>query len=139
MKSDLTYDVLRYDKHFGKQLINFSISSLMDGKYQAVSMYWHVVKNKDGMYGIVGGGSNNIGSFVSWCTGLAGWCFNPLNLEEYVWSKINNAFITKNFSFLKDVRIIPNEFYYYQKDSNKEIIEFYTEKNCFDKVMLWCK
>ena len=139
MSSNLTRDTLCHDCFFGKQLISFSVSSRMNGKYQAVASYWYIAKNKDNIYGIVGGGNNGIGAFIGWCTGMSSWCFNPVDLSEYLWSKINNAFISKNFAFLVNIRIIPNEFYYYQEDSYGDIEEFYSTVNCFDKVTLWHK
>ena len=137
--SDLTQRVLNHDHYFGRQVINFSVSSHLNSKWQAVSHYRYIIKNKDGMYGTVSGGNNNIACFVGWCTGLTGGCFNPINLDNYIWSKTNNAFIPKDFKFLINVHIVQNEFYYYTQDSNKEIIEFYTTKNCFDKISLWRK
>ncbi len=139
MTSDLTRQTLQHDSFFGRQLISFSVSSKMDGKYQAVAGYWYIAKNKDGIYGMIGGGNNGIGAFIGWCTGLSSWCFNPINLDDYVWSIINNAYISKDFTFLRDIRIVPGEFYYYQEDSNYEIIEFYKTERCFDKISLWTK
>ena len=139
MTSDLTRDMVRHDKYFGRALISFNCSYQLDGTYKAVANFWFVAKNKDGKYGIVGGGNNNIGAFIGWCTGLTSWCFNPVNLDEYMWSRINNAFVDKDMPFLHDIHIRYDKQYFYREDSNDEIIEFLESGNLFDKKTLWRK
>ena len=138
MNTDLTPDIVKHDKYFGCQLITFSTSYQINN-YKAIAQYWFIAKNKDGKYGIVGGGNNNIGSFIGWCTGFTSWCFNPINLEDYVWSSENNAFIHKNYTFLQKIPISHGKHYYYEKDSNDEIIKFFRSKGFLEKDLLWKK
>ena len=138
--TDLTYQTLCRDRNFGRQLITFCNRSWQsDDTYKVTPSFWFVAKNKDGKYGIVGGGNNNIGSFIGWCTGLTSWCFNPVNLDDYMWSRINNAFVDKDMPFLHDIHIRYDKQYFYREDSNDEIIEFLESGNLFDKKTLWRK
>ena len=138
MGTDLTRDTLCHDKYFGKQLISFNTSYRID-YFQAVAQIYFIAKNKDGQYGIIGGGNNNIGSFIGWCTGLTGWCFNPINLNNYIWSNENNAFIHKDYSFLINTPISHGKYYYYEEDSNDNIVKFFKTKNFLEKELIWSK
>ena len=143
MDSDLTERTLNHDRYFGKRIISCSVSPhrIWEDAYiekQLVPRYGYIVKNKDDKYGFVSGGNNNISAFVGWCTGKSSWCFNPINMDNYIWSEINEAFINKNLSCIKEVRLLPGKFYYYREDrETRQMFVLFSTWLCFNKHILW--
>lgn len=55
--------------------------------------------------GKIGGGSKNLQCFFDWVMNTGGYCFNPINIDDFVWSRLNNAFMRKSEPFIQCVPI----------------------------------
>lgn len=117
------------DPYIGRKIMSFNRNSYSDDRVQLVPDVSYIARNEEGMYGFVGGGTNNIGAFINWCSGLGSWCFNPwTDMDDYVYSEVNEAFMRKSMIGLKDFRVLKGKFYKGDFDSNNNIIRLYSYK-----------
>lgn len=135
----LTHELLLRDPHFGKQILHISEIGPYRPEVQMRVIYGHIAKNIDGIYGAIWGGNNGISCFLGWCTGIGSWCFNPINIEDHVWSRVNNAFIPKAYSSIKEIRLLSSKNYYYNQDSEDVITKLFIAGICGKDEVLWEK
>jgi hypothetical protein len=129
----------RNNRYFGRKLMHFSRSNYGREKVQVVPDISYIVRNEEGIYGFVGGGTNNIGSFINWCAGLGSWCFNPwVDKDEYVWSDVNQAYMHKSKSGLRQTPIFIGKFYKADFDSADNLIRLYSYE-MFNNAIVWEK
>ncbi len=129
----------RNNSYIGKRIMHFSHSNYGKHKIQIVPDISYIVKDEKGFYGFVGGGNNNIGSFINWCSGLGAWCFNPwTDRDDYFYSEINEAFMHKSKLGLRNIRVLVGKFYKADFDSDNNIIRLYNH-NWPQEEILWEK
>ena len=108
--------LLKHDPFVGKQLISFheiGWDSRADGLKCGCDLWW-IASTSKFKYGKIGGGSKNLGCFIDWLQGKGAWCYNPIDMNDYVWSPINHAYMRKDYPFLH-IQIMPVEQYTFRR------------------------
>lgn len=94
--------LLRCDKKVGHRLLTFheiGWDRRFSGLKVKCSFSW-IAKAPEGGYGIVGGGMKNLECFIEYIFNIGSWCFNSWPIEDYVWSRVNQAYIKKDSPFV---------------------------------------
>ena len=118
--------LLAYDKFVGKEILSFhevGWDSHNNGLKCAADRWW-IASSAKGKYGKIAGGVKNIGCFIDWLQQKGSWCYNPIDMEDYVWSPSNNAYMRKDYPFL-DVPIVNGGHYVFKRTDCRsgELIE----------------
>lgn len=135
------FKLLAHDDHVGKQLITFSDcgwDSRLEGLKVRAS-YWWVASNSKGEYGMVGGGMKNLESFIGWMFDIHSYAYNPINLSDYQWSRVNNAFLPKR-NPMCNIQVQHNCFYIFCREEGQSglytRIHIYAD-NPFCRRLIW--
>ena len=126
-------DVLRFCPGVGRRIISFhnrTWNYRKNGREYLTDLWWLVRhKESNGTFGKIGGGMKGIECFINWCTEGkmgTGWCFNPIDCEDLVWSPVNDAYIDKKHAdIFLDIPIEVKARYVFVKDDDDVLIKVY--------------
>jgi hypothetical protein len=104
----LKYENYQADRYIGAKLLRWEKTKMGDYTQFVMGTYY-IVRDKDGMYGFIGEGKT---WFLNYLTQNGTWCFNPLNLNDIVWSPFYQSYIYKwDFKFFDSYIVVPNTVY----------------------------
>ena len=135
--------VHKADKYVGARILSLSDlgwDMIFKGKKYCLGEWW-IGKNEDGKYGKMAGGRKNIGSFLHWLLETGPWCFNPIDLSDYVWSEPNQAYVPKYWpeGFRNQPLAVEGHYVFIKDDKREVLLRIIWKRSWLDELEVWSK